>query len=85
MLAVVAAVCAALSQFIVGYSRGGCPVSFGTAFIGAYAGPRLAAEWGIPTVYVLTLGTVSLAVVQAAAGSFLLALAVNFLLRKRKF
>lgn len=82
---VVAAVCASIGQFISGYSRGGCPVSFVTAFLGALAGPWAAAELDYAEPLYLPLGDVDFPLVTSAAGALILVVLVNLITRKRKF
>ncbi len=48
ILLVVAGICGALAQAIVGYSRGGCLVSIALGFIGALVGMGLARLFGLP-------------------------------------
>ncbi|UCC72151.1 MAG: hypothetical protein JSV86_17560 [Gemmatimonadota bacterium] len=85
ILAVVAAACAALGQFISGYSRGGCPVSFIVAFLGAFLGPGVAAKLGIHEPLVVPLGPARLNLVSSVAGALILVVLVNLITRKRKF
>jgi len=85
VLAVLAAVCAALGQFISGYSRGGCPVSFVVAFFGTVVGPRIFRNFGWPEPLVVPIGPMELNLVSSAAGAFFLVIIVNLITRKRKF
>jgi hypothetical protein len=85
ILAVLAAVCAALGQFLSGYSRGGCPVSFIVAFFGAAVGPNIARNLGLPEPLVVPIGPVQLNLVSSAACALLLVVIVNLITGKRKF
>lgn len=85
LLAALAAICAGLGQFLTGYSRGGCPVAFLAALLGALLGPLGAERIGWSEPFVLTLGPVDFPVVTSAVGALLLVLIVNLLTRKRKF
>ncbi len=82
LLAVIGTICGGLAQFVVGQTRGGCMVSVGTGFIGAYLGPMVAARFGWETMYVLELGIVEIPLVHTAAGAFGLALLVGLLTRE---
>ena len=56
ILLVVAGICGALAQSIVGYSHGGCLVSIVLGFIGAILGTWLARLMGLPEIFTLQLG-----------------------------
>lgn len=85
VLGVLAAACAALGQFISGYSRGGCPVSFVVAFFGTVVGPRIFRNFGWPEPLVVPIGPMELNLVSSAAGALFLVVVVNLVTRKRKF
>ena len=85
ILGVLAAVCAALGQFISGYSRGGCPVSFIVAFFGTVVGPRIARNFELPEPVVVPIGPMELNLVSSAACALLLVVVVNLVTRRRKF
>ena len=53
VLLVVAGICGALAQSIVGYSRGGCMVSIVLGFIGALLGTWLARLLALPELFTL--------------------------------
>ena len=56
ILLVVAGICGALAQSLVGYSHGGCLVSIVLGFIGAILGTWLARLMGLPELFTLQLG-----------------------------
>ncbi|UCF18458.1 MAG: hypothetical protein JSU87_10960 [Gemmatimonadota bacterium] len=85
LLLAVAAVSAAIGQFLTGYSRGGCPVSFVSAAIGAYLGPLIAERMGWAEPFLLTLAEIEFPVITSAAGALALVILVNLLTKKRKF
>ncbi len=85
LLLAVAAIAAATGQFLTGYSRGGCPVSFVSGAIGAYLGPGVAERMGWVEPFILTLGEIEFPVVTSAAGALALVILVNLLTKKRKF
>jgi uncharacterized membrane protein YeaQ/YmgE (transglycosylase-associated protein family) len=84
-LLVVAAVVGMLAQFITGYSRGGCPVSFIVAFFGAMVGPAAARELGFVEPLFVPLGPTSFPLVTSAVTAFVLVLIINLLTKRRKF
>lgn len=83
--AVIAGSCGLVGQFISGYSRGGCPVSFVSGLIGALAGPWVALYFDQPELYILPIPNQHVPIVWSAAGALGLVLIVNFATRKRKF
>lgn len=85
VLALLAAACAALGQFISGYSRGGCPVSFVIAFFGTVVGPIVFRNLGWPEPVVVPIGPMELKLVSSAATALLLVVVVNLITRRRKF
>jgi uncharacterized membrane protein YeaQ/YmgE (transglycosylase-associated protein family) len=85
VLAALAAICAALGQFISGYSRGGCPVSFVVAFFGTVVGPGIFRNFGWPEPLVVPIGPMELNLVSSTAGALLLVIVVNLITHHRKF
>jgi hypothetical protein len=84
-LLVVAAVVAMVGQFLTGYSRGGCPVSFIVATFGGFVGPAAARELGIDEPLFVRLGEVQFPLITSAAAGLLLVILVNLLTKRRKF
>ena len=84
-LLIVAAVVGIIAQFLTGYSRGGCPVSFIVGFFGAAVGPAAARELGFTEILVVPLGEVHFPLVTSAAAAFVLVVIVNLLTKRRKF
>jgi uncharacterized membrane protein YeaQ/YmgE (transglycosylase-associated protein family) len=78
-------VCAALGQFLTGYSRGGCPVAVIAGFFGVYVGPRIAANFGFAEPIIVPLGPYSFPLVSSLVGGFLLVVLVNLITKHRKF
>lgn len=85
LLLVLAAVVAGIGQFLTGYSRGGCPISFLAAFAGALAGPWAAEQLDWAEPFHLPVGPVEFPLVTSLAGAFVLVVLVNLLTKKRKF
>ncbi len=84
-LFVVAAAVGMLAQFITGYSRGGCPISFIVGFFGAMVGPAAARELGIFEPLYVPLGPTNFPLVTSAVTAFVLVVLVNLLTKRRKF
>lgn len=83
ILLLVAAVCGALGQAIAGYSLGGCLVSIGVGFLGAFLGTWIAGELGLPSFFVLEVGGQPFPVVWAIIGSALFAVVLGVIGRRR--
>lgn len=72
LLLLIAAVCGAIGQAFAGYSLGGCLVSTGVGFVGAWLGMWLAGALGLPPVFVVNVGGVDFPIVWSILGSALL-------------
>lgn len=83
--ALLAAVVGLIAQFLTGYSRGGCPVSFIVAFFGVMVGPAAARELGVAEPFTLTFLDTSFPVVTSAVAAFILVVVVNLFTKRRKF
>jgi uncharacterized membrane protein YeaQ/YmgE (transglycosylase-associated protein family) len=82
-LLVIAAICGAIGQAIVGYSRGGCLVSMAVGFIGALLGQWLAGLLHLPELFVVRVGGESFPVIWAIIGSALFVAVISFLAGRR--
>jgi uncharacterized membrane protein YeaQ/YmgE (transglycosylase-associated protein family) len=82
-LLVIAAICGAIGQAIVGYSRGGCLVSMAVGFIGALLGQWLAGLLHLPELIVVHIGGQSFPVIWAIIGSALFVAIISFLAGRR--
>jgi hypothetical protein len=85
LLIFLAGICAGLAQFITGATRGGCPVSVGTAFIGGYVGPRIAEWFGWAEPFTLRFLDSAFPVVTSAVGAVGLAVLVNIITHGRRY
>ena len=83
ILLLIAAVCGSLGQAIAGYSLGGCLVSIGVGFVGAWLGMWIAGEFGLPAFFVLDVEGRAFPVVWAVIGSALLAAILGVITRRR--
>jgi uncharacterized membrane protein YeaQ/YmgE (transglycosylase-associated protein family) len=83
ILLLVAGICGAVGQAIVGYSRGGCLVSIGIGFIGAVIGMWVAKQLGLPEWFALQIGGRTFPVIWSIAGSALFVALLSLLTRDR--
>jgi uncharacterized membrane protein YeaQ/YmgE (transglycosylase-associated protein family) len=73
VLLLVAAVCGAIGQSLVGYSAGGCLVSIFVGIIGAYLGLWVARKFGLPEIFAVNIGGKSFPIIWSIIGSALFA------------
>ena len=71
---IIAGLCGALAQLLVGYTRGGCIASLLVGFVGALVGSWLAAQLGMPSILPIAGIDVVWTVIGAAIFTALLAL-----------
>jgi uncharacterized membrane protein YeaQ/YmgE (transglycosylase-associated protein family) len=69
ILLLVAGICGAIGQAIVGYSRGGCLVSIALGFIGALLGTWLAGALGLPEIFAVNIGGRPFPIIWSIIGS----------------
>jgi uncharacterized membrane protein YeaQ/YmgE (transglycosylase-associated protein family) len=81
LLLLIAGVCGAVGQSLVGYNLGGCLVSIVVGFIGAWLGAWLAGELGLPELFTLNVGGQAFPVIWAVLGSAVFALGVGLVRR----
>ena len=77
ILLIIAAICGGIGQSLAGYDLGGCLVSIVVGFIGAYIGLWLAAKFGLPEIFAVTVGGKRFPIVWAIIGSALFTLVVG--------
>ncbi len=70
-LLLIAAICGAIGQAIVGYSGGGCLLSAGIGLVGAFAGYLLARLIGLPPLFVIRIDGQPFPVVWSIIGSII--------------
>jgi uncharacterized membrane protein YeaQ/YmgE (transglycosylase-associated protein family) len=80
ILLVIAGICAAIAQWVVGFSPGGFMISIIIGVVGAYLGTSLANLTPITPILPIRVGTVSFDLLWAVLGSMLLLL-VLYLIR----
>lgn len=85
ILLVVAGICGALGQAIVGYSRGGCLASIALGFIGALLGAWMARAMKLPEYFELIIGDQPFPIVWSIIGSALFVAVIALLTPRRPF
>ncbi len=83
ILLVVAGVCGALAQAIVGFSRGGCLVAIALGFIGALLGMWLQRLTSAPELLVVQVGDARFPIVWSIIGAVLFVAIISFFTRPR--
>ena len=83
LLLLVAGICGAIGQAIVGFSRGGCLVSIALGFIGALVGMFLQRTFQLPELLPITVGDFSFPVVWSIIGAALFVAVLSLLTRRR--
>jgi uncharacterized membrane protein YeaQ/YmgE (transglycosylase-associated protein family) len=71
---VIAGICAAIAQWVVGFSPGGFIVSIIVGVVGAYLGTSLANLLRVPPILPIRIGVISFDLLWAVLGSLLLLL-----------
>ncbi|HEY1960515.1 MAG TPA: hypothetical protein VGH28_33120 [Polyangiaceae bacterium] len=69
VLLIVAGVCGAIGQSIVGYSHAGCFGSIAVGFVGALLGAWIARMLHLPEVFILHVGRESFPILWSIVGS----------------
>ena len=83
LILLIAGLCGATAQAIVGYSRGGCLAAVGIGFIGALIGIWLARVLSLPAIFSLNVGGTAFPVVWAILGSSLFVAVISMASRRR--
>ncbi len=84
LLLLVAAICGAIAQALVGISVGGCLVSAVVGFVGALIGMWLARQLNLPEVLTIHIGTQTFPIVWSIIGSVLLLFIISLFTRRRR-
>lgn len=84
LLLVIAGIAGSLGQAIAGFSRGGCIASIVVGFIGAYLGTWVAAQFGLPPIFVVNIEGEPFPVVWAIIGSAIFAAVLSLLFGTRR-
>lgn len=83
LLLVVAGLCGAIGQAIVGFSRGGCLVSIAVGFIGALLGFWLARLLNLPILWAITLGGTEFPIIWSIIGGALFVAVISLISGRR--
>ena len=83
VLLLVAVVCGAIGQAIVGTSRGGCLVAIAVGFVGAAIGIWLARLLALPELFTVDVGGTAFPLVWSVIGSALFVAAIHMAARPR--
>ncbi|HZV06275.1 MAG TPA: GlsB/YeaQ/YmgE family stress response membrane protein [Gemmataceae bacterium] len=82
ILLVVAGICGAVGQAIVGYSRGGCLASIALGFIGALLGVWIARAMNLPEYFELMIGDQPFPIIWSIIGSALFVALISLIARR---
>ena len=85
ILLLIAGLCGALGQAIVGYSHGGCLVSIALGFIGALLGTWLAGALGLPELIAIPAGGMNFPIIWSIIGSALFVAVINLISRRGRW
>jgi len=85
ILLIVAGVCGAIGQAIVGYSRGGCLTSIALGFIGALLGAWIARTMNLPEMFQLEIGDQPFPIIWSIIGSALFVAVISPLTPRRRW
>jgi len=83
VLLLIAAVCGAIAQALVGYSRGGCMVSIALGFIGALIGWWLADLLNLPLLFQVNIQGQNFPVLWSIIGGALFVAVLNLISGRR--
>lgn len=83
VLLLISAVCGAIAQALVGYSRGGCIVSIVLGFIGALIGWWLADLLNLPLLFQINIQGQSFPVIWSIIGGALFVAVLNLISGRR--
>jgi uncharacterized membrane protein YeaQ/YmgE (transglycosylase-associated protein family) len=85
ILLLIAGVCGALGQAIVGYSRGGCLVSIALGFIGALLGRYIAAALNLPEIFAIPVAGMNFPIIWSIIGATLFVGLISLISRRRTY
>ena len=85
VLLLIAGVCGALGQAIVGYSHGGCLVSIALGFIGALLGRYIAAALNLPEIFAIPVAGMNFPIIWSIIGATLFVALISLISRRRTY
>ena len=83
LMLLIAAICGAIAQALVGYSVGGCLVSSVVGLVGAFLGNWLARELSLPTLLAINIDGQPFPVVWSVVGSVIVVAIAALFTRRR--
>jgi len=83
VLLLIAAVCGAIAQALVGYTRGGCIVSIALGFIGALIGWWIADSLNLPMLFQVNIQGQNFPVLWSIIGGALFVAVLNLISGRR--
>lgn len=81
VLLLIAALCGAVAQALVGFTRGGCLAAVALGFIGALLGGWMASALGLPELFVVSVGGEPFPIVWSIIGGALFAAVLSLIAR----
>jgi uncharacterized membrane protein YeaQ/YmgE (transglycosylase-associated protein family) len=84
VLLLVAGLCGAIGQSIVGYERGGCLASIALGFIGAMLGTLIAGWLGLPEMFRVNIDGKRFPIIWAILGSAIFVAFLSLLTWRRR-
>jgi uncharacterized membrane protein YeaQ/YmgE (transglycosylase-associated protein family) len=83
ILLVIACICGAIGQTLVGSSRGGLVTSVALGFVGAFLGAWIADRFNLPELFVLDVAGQAFPIVWSIIGAALLVVLIGLVTRRR--
>jgi uncharacterized membrane protein YeaQ/YmgE (transglycosylase-associated protein family) len=80
----IAAICGAIGEALVGFSPGGLFASIAIGLVGAFIGSWLATAFGLPALLVLTFGDVRVELIWTIVGAALFVALLSLIRRPRR-
>ncbi|HVS02620.1 MAG TPA: hypothetical protein VMT16_07620 [Thermoanaerobaculia bacterium] len=84
ILLLIAGVCGAIAQALVGYSRGGCLAAVAVGFIGALLGAWLSRLAGLPELFLVDVGGARFPIVWSIIGAALFVAVLSLIGGRRR-
>jgi uncharacterized membrane protein YeaQ/YmgE (transglycosylase-associated protein family) len=85
VLLVIAGLCGAVGQAIVGYSRGGCLASIALGFIGALLGMWISNALHLPELFTVQVGDMPFPIIWSIIGAAIFVAVIALVARPRYY
>lgn len=82
ILLIIAGLCGAIAQGLVGFSRGGCILSIVVGFIGALIGSWVARKMQLPEIFAINVDTTTFPVIWSIIGGVIFTAILSLLTPK---